>query len=188
LIACPDSVLEARRRAEPVADARAVTRAIDRTAVRVALALGNANPLVLCVMNGGIVYCGRLLARLHFPMELAYAHPARYGDATRGGALTWAAQPDIDLTARQLLIVDDVLDDGNTLAAVREWALARNAARVWATVLVRKVAPRNQAVDVDFIGLHCPDRYLFGCGMDYRGYWRNLPAIYALPGDLERAG
>ena len=85
----PEHVLDARRRSEVVVDAQAVTRAIDRTSVRVALELKEVNPLVLCIMNGGLVYCGRLLARLHFPLELAYAHLARYGDYTRGGALTW---------------------------------------------------------------------------------------------------
>ena len=182
----PAAVLEARRRAETVVDAAAVTRAIDRAAVRVTLALKDANPLVLCVMNGGLVYCGRLLARLHFPLEIAHVHLARYGHDTRGGPLRWIARPGHDLTGRQLLVVDDVVDDGDTLNAVRDWALGENAARVWTTVLVRKRSRRNQAVPVDFTGLECPDRYLFGCGMDYRGYWRNLPAIHALPEDLER--
>ena len=183
----PEDVLDARRRSEVVVDARAVTRAIDRTSVRVTLELKDANPLVLCIMNGGLVYCGRLLARLHFPLELAYAHLARYGDYTRGGPLTWVAKPTHDLAGRHLLVVDDVLDDGDTLKAVCAWAEAEHAARVWTTVLVRKQTPRNESVDIDFTGLECPDRYLFGCGMDYRGYWRNLPAIHALPEDLERA-
>ena len=183
----PEHVLEARRRAELVVDARTVTAAIDRTAVRVTLKLRDANPLVLCIMNGGLAYCGRLLARLHFPLEVGYAHLARYGDYTAGGPLTWVAKPGHGLAGRQLLVVDDVLDDGDTLCAVRDWALAENAARVWTTVLVRKKTPRNEAVEIDFTGLECPDRYLFGCGMDYRGYWRNLPDIHALPEDLERA-
>ena len=183
----PQEVLEALRRAEPVVDAETVVRAIDRTAVRVTLALKDANPLVLCIMNGGLVYCGRLLARLHFPLELAYAHLARYGDSTRGGALTWLAKPARSLAGRQVLVVDDVLDEGDTLREVCGWAHAGNAARVWTTVLVRKKAPRNRAVDIDFAALECPDRYLFGCGMDYRGYWRNLPGIHALPDDLERS-
>ena len=148
MTATPDDVLEARRRAELVVDAEAVTRAIDRTAVRVTLALKDANPLVLCILNGGLVYCGRLLARLHFPLELAYAHLARYGDYTRGGALTWVVKPRHRLAGRRLLVVDDVLDDGDTLRAVCDWALAENAARVWTTVLVRKQTPRNQAVDI----------------------------------------
>ena len=181
----PQEVVTARRRAELIVDAETVTRAIDRTAVRLTVALQQADPLVLCVMNGALIYCGRLLGRLHFPLELAYVHVVRYGEYTRGGALNWVVEPRQNISGRQVLIVDDVLDEGTTLEAVREWALASGAARVWTTVLVRKNTPRNEAVDIDFVGLRCPDRYLFGCGMDYRSYWRNLPAVYALPEDLE---
>ena len=181
----PNEILEARRRAELIVDAQAVTRAIDRTAVRLTLELGHANPLLLCVMNGALIYCGRLLGRLHFPLELAYVHLARYGEYTQGGSLTWVARPRQSVAGRQVLVVEDVLDEGTTLEAVRDWALSEGAEKVWTTVLVRKTTPRNQSIDVDFAGLECPDRYLFGCGMDYRGYWRNLPAVYALPEDLE---
>lgn len=183
----PEYVLAARRGAELVVDADTVTRAIDRTAVRLTLALRAANPLVLCVMNGALVYGGRLLGRLQFPLELAYVHVARYGDRTEGGSLRWVTRPRQSLAGRQVLIVDDVLDDGDTLKAVRRWASEEGAARVWTTVLVRKRTPRNEAIDIDFTALQCPDRFLVGCGMDYRGYWRNLPAVYALPDDLERA-
>lgn len=182
----PEEILAAYHRAEVVVEAEAVTQAIDRTAVRVALELQQANPLVLCVMNGGLVYCGRLLGRLHFPLELGYLHTARYGEYTQGGPLNWLVKPEQSVAGRQVLIVDDVLDNGDTLAAVQRWASSEGAARVWTTVLVRKKAPRNAAIHIDFTGLECPDRYLFGCGMDYRNYWRNLPAIYALPEDLER--
>lgn len=181
----PEAVMAARRRAELVADAQTVTGAIDRLAVRVTLALQNANPLVLCIMNGGLIFCGRLLRRLHFPLEQAYVHVARYGQYTRGGLLDWLATPPQSVAGRNVLIVDDVLDDGDTLRAVCDWLASEGAAAVWTTVLVRKDTPRNAALNIDFTGLVCPDRYLFGCGMDFRSYWRNLPAVYALPEDLE---
>ena len=181
-----EEVLTARRRAEVLVDAPAVTRAIDRVSVRITLALKGANPLLLCVMNGGLVYSGRLLARLHFPLEVGYIHLGRYGEATRGGALNWLAKPTHNVSGRKLLIVDDVLDEGVTLQAVCDWAAQEGAEHLWTTVLVRKRVAANAPVNVDFVGLECPNRYLIGCGMDYRGYWRNLPAIYALPEDLEQ--
>ena len=134
----PNEILEARRRAELIVDAQAVTRAIDRTAVRLTLELGHANPLLLCVMNGALIYCGRLLGRLHFPLELAYVHLARYGEYTQGGSLTWVARPRQSVAGRQVLVVEDVLDEGTTLEAVRDWALSEGAEKVWTTVLVRK--------------------------------------------------
>ena len=179
---------DAIQRSEIIVDADAVSRAVDRTAVRIGLALKDANPLLLCVMHGGLPYCGRLLDRLRFPLELGYVHVARYVDSTSGGALDWIASPIQDVAGRQVLIVDDVLDQGETLAAVCAWAAAAGAAKVWSTVLTRKDVPGNRAVEVDFAALQCPNRYLIGCGMDYRGYWRNLPDIRALPTDMEDAG
>ncbi len=183
-----EDVLAAWQRSEVIVDAETVSRAVDQTAVRISLALKDANPLLLCVMHGGLPYCGRLLDRLHFPLELGYVHVARYRDSTAGGALDWIASPVQNVTGRQVLIVDDVLDQGDTLAAVCEWAAAAGAARVWSTVLNRKDVPGNRAVEVDFAALQCPDRYLIGCGMDYKGYWRNLPDIRALPEDMEDGG
>ena len=185
MIPASEDVLAAWRRSEVIVDAESVRRAVDQTAVRISLALKDANPLLLCVMHGGLPYCGRLLDRLRFPLELGYIHVARYGDSTAGGALDWIASPAQKLIGRQVLIVDDVLDQGDTLAAVCEWAAASGADRVWTTVLSRKEVPGNRAVDVDFAALQCPDRYLIGCGMDYKGYWRNLPDIRALPEDME---
>ena len=153
--------------------------------MRIALALQDANPLVLCVMHGGLTYCGRLLERLHFPLELGYVHVARYRDSTAGGALDWIASPTQSVAGREVLIVDDVLDRGETLEAVSEWMAAAGAAKVWSTVLVRKDVPSNRVVEVDFAAVQCPDRYLVGCGMDYRGYLRNFPDIRAVPEDLE---
>lgn len=183
-----EDVLAAWQRSEVIVDAAAVSRAVDQTAVRISLALKDANPLLLCVMHGGLPYCGRLLDRLRFPLELGYVHVARYRDSTAGGALEWIASPVQNVSGRQVLIVDDVLDQGDTLAAVCEWAAAAGAAKVWSTVLNRKDVPGNRVVEVDFVALQCPDRYLIGCGMDYKGYWRNLPDIRAIPEDLEDCG
>ncbi len=181
-----EEIVSAYNRSTLITDAETVTQAISRMAKCITRELETANPLVLCVMNGGLAYCGRLLGSLLFPLELDYVHVARYGDRIRGGSINWLAKPHRSLTNRQVLLVDDVLDEGITLQALRQWALAEGAARVWTTVLVRKSKDRNAAVHVDFKGLECPDFYLFGCGMDYRGYWRNLPAVYALPHDQEK--
>lgn len=190
--AVPPDVLGARARAEEIVSAEAVQFAIDQTAVRLTVALNDLNPLLLCVLNGGLPYSGELLKRLAFPLELSYVHAGRYGKATQGrGELTWYARPTIDLAGRHVLLVDDIFDQGNTLSALAAWSLTEGAAAVTTTVLVDKVLDAGRAagkegtIEVDYPALRCPDRYLFGCGMDYRGYWRNLPAIYALPRDME---
>ena len=179
----PGDILRALESAECLFVAEDVERAIDQLAVRLALRLDGAHPIVMCVMNGGMILTAELLLRLHFPLELAYVHATRYRDSTQGAALVWQASPSVAVTARTVLLVDDVLDEGHTLAAVVERLKESGAAAVVTAVLVDKDIARPRPVHVDDAALRCPDRYLFGHGMDYRGHWRNLAGVYALPAD-----
>lgn len=176
----PPAVLAALRDAQVLVDADALVRAIDQAAVRLAVLLSEENPVILTVLNGALPFTAALLQRLHFPLELACVQVSRYGSATTGGELHWHARPSTSLTGRHVVIVDDVLDQGLTLAAIRDWALEEGAARVTIAVLVDKQVGSPRPLVADVVALSCPDRYLFGFGMDFQGYWRNLPAIYAL--------
>ncbi len=157
-----------------------VLAAIDRLAVRIDVAMADTNPLCLCVLQGGLPFAGALVRRLAFPLQLDCIHVASYGDATRAGDLEWLALPREPVAQRHVLLLDDVLDSGQTLKALVGWAHEQNAASVTTAVLVDKNVPQR-ACEPDYRALDCPDRFLFGWGMDYRGYWRNLDAVYALP-------
>jgi len=153
-----------------------------RLAREINAALADRLPVVMPLMNGGLVSAGQMLTQLDFPLELSYLHATRYRGATMGGALKWLAQPDIELAGRDVLLVDDILDEGYTLAAVREWCLEAGAALVWIAVATEKQHDRKvPGLRADFTGLTVPDRYIFGEGMDYHGYFRNLSGIHALP-------
>lgn len=177
----PADILAARDAAQCLFDAHAVALAVDQLAVRLAIRLDGTHPIVMCVMHGGVILTAELLLRLHFPLEVAYVHATRYRDATRGAQLEWRALPSVDVSGRTVLLVDDVLDEGNTLAAVVEKLHESKAAKIVTAVLVDKDIDRPRPVRVDEAALHCPDRFLFGHGMDYRGHWRNVAGIYALP-------
>jgi hypoxanthine phosphoribosyltransferase len=156
-----------------------------RMAHEITRELSSALPLVLCVMNGGLIPAGKLLARMSFPLEIDYIHASRYAGATTGGVLQWKRHPETLLAGRQVLVIDDILDEGHTLVAIRNWCLAGGAERVWLAAPVEKEHDRK-APDIrcDYVGLSVPDRYIFGEGMDYKGYFRNLPGIHALPETL----
>jgi len=161
-------------------DRETVDRAIDQMAIRITLALHDAWPIVVCVMNGGLVVAAELLQRLRFPLELDYLHVTRYADGTRGGEIEWRAAPTGSVAGRTVLLVDDILDEGKTLAAAVGKLAALGATSVRTAVLAQKSIARPPALAPDFVGLTCPDRYVFGRGMDYRGHWRNLTEIRAL--------
>ena len=158
----------------------AVADAVDRLAQELAAAVSIERPLALCVMTGGLYLADKLLPRLDFPLQLDYVHATRYRGGTEGGEVTWLAGPQADVRGRSVLLLDDILDEGHTLAAIRDRLLALGALRVRVAVLTEKVLGRPKPIAADFVGLTVPDRYVFGCGMDVEGWWRNLPEIRAL--------
>ncbi len=169
-------------RAERLYDQAEVEAAISAMAAAMTPVLAATNPVVLCVMTGGVVLAGKLLTQLEFALELDYLQIGRYGHSTQGGEVRWRVQPAIDLKGRTLLLLDDILDEGATLVAATEYCKSAGADQVFTAVLVdkrhdRKVRPDMRA---DFTGLHTEDRYLFGYGLDYQGYLRNAPGIFAL--------
>lgn len=177
------TLAEARRlldQAELVYPGAQVQQAIDRLADEITGRLADTCPLVLTVMGGAVVFAGQLIPRLAFPLECDYLHVTRYGVATAGAQLKWVVEPKTSVIGRTVLVLDDILDEGITLAAVKARLLEMGAARCLLAVLTDKQTGRPKPVVADFIGLHLPDRFVFGCGMDIQGAWRNLPAIYAV--------
>ncbi len=170
-------VLEAADLVCPVA---AVSEALSRMAREISSELAAAFPLVLCVMRGGVVFAGQLLPLLRFPLEFDYIDVTRYGDATRGGDMVWNVVPAPAVAGRVVLVLEDILDEGSTLAAILERLIASGASRVFSAVFADKDTGRPKALKPDFTGVRLPNRYVFGFGMDVGGVWRNLPEIYAL--------
>ncbi len=171
--------------AELVHSIATIQTALDEVAARIRMQLAERNPLVLCVMTGGVVFCGQLLPKLDFPLDFDYLHATRYGPETQGGKISWRSAPWIPVKDRTVLVVDDILDEGVTLAAVKESLKRLGAAEVLLAVFADKLNGKSKPVSADFVGLTVPDRFVFGYGMDIRGAWRNLPAIYAV---REKAG
>lgn len=161
-----------------------VVAAIDDLAKDINAELANKNPLILIVMNGGLVFGGQLLSRLSFPLQVDYLHASRYGDNIQGDSLNWRVKPSVDLKNRCVLIVDDILDEGKTLLEIMTYCKDQGAINVMTAVLTDKVHNRKavQNLKADFCGLKLEDRFVFGFGMDYQGYWRNAPGIYAVKG------
>jgi hypoxanthine phosphoribosyltransferase len=179
----PPSVLAARETSERIFSRAAVITAIDRLAVRLTVALAEENPILVCVLHGALPFTAALMQRLQFPLQLTYVHVGRYGEGTEGGALTWHARPQLELEGRHVVLIDDILDEGVTMAALKRFCAEAGARRTTGVVLLdkRTVREARGAAPPDHAALDCPDRYVFGWGMDFEGYWRNLPDIHALP-------
>lgn len=174
------------RNAEQIFSEQQVTEAVNRLAVRIALEIAESQPLLLAVMDGAVYFAGQLLPLLYFPLEFDYVQASRYHNRTRGQHLVWKVSPGENIRGRTVLLLDDILDEGHTLKAIRTRCLEAGAANVLIAVLTEKDTGRPKLVRADFVGLTVPNRYVFGCGMDVHGWWRNLPAIYALNANEQR--
>jgi len=174
--------LAVRRAARRVFTPREVAQALDRMAAKLTPRLAGTNPVVLAVMYGGAFAALELSRRFDFPHEFDYVHVTRYRGAVQGGALEWRVRPSAALEGRTVLVVDDILDRGTTLRALAaELERIGVTTRLVAVLVVKRLARRRRRLRVDAAGVEVADVYVFGSGMDYRGYWRELAGIYAAP-------
>ncbi len=176
-----EQVNAVRKRASCLYKASEVEAALDAMAAEITQKLAHRNPVLLCVMNGGLITAGKLATRLDFPLQMDYLHATRYREKTSGADLQWQSYPSISLQGRVVLVVDDILDEGLTLDKIHHWCQQQQAAEIYLAVLIEKHhSHKLSAIKADFAALHAEDRYLFGYGMDYRGYLRNAPGIFAI--------
>lgn len=159
-----------------------IEQTLEQLAEKLSQEYADKNPVILCVMNGSVMTTGHLLPKLSFPLELDYIHATRYGEKIVGGELVWQSRPTIDLSNRAVILIEDIYDQGVTLMALREFCENAGAASVECLALVEKLHENKVGQMPEYIGMTVPDRYVFGFGMDYQGYWRNAPGIYAVAG------
>jgi hypoxanthine phosphoribosyltransferase len=176
----PDEAWRILDGAEEVCSPACVIEAVERIAAEVTARMRERYPLVLNVMRGSVIFAGHLLPRLRFPLDFDYLDVSRYGAKITGGELEWKVSPGTSVAGRVVLVVDDILDEGHTLSAIRDHLMAAGASEFYSAIFADKVIGRVKPISADFVGLQVPNRYVFGFGMDVKGAWRNLPAVYAL--------
>jgi len=174
-------MIRVQAEADLIYSSEEIEAAIERMAGEITLALTEKNPVILCLMIGGVVFTGKLLPLLNFPLQLDYIHATRYQGEINGGTLHWIRKPTIELQDRHVLIVDDILDEGTTLKAIVEECERQQVKTIQTAVLADKQLNRERTFEkADFTGVTVPNRYVFGYGMDYKEYLRNAPGIYAV--------
>ena len=177
----PEQIEQVRRRARCVYSEAEVEAALDRLARQISDKLADSNPLLLCVLHGARIVTDKLVARLPFPVQQDTLHATRYRGATAGGELLWKAKPRTSLHNRVVLIIDDILDEGATLAKIVAWCREQQCTAVYTAVLVEKLHDHKlSAIRADFVGLQAADEYLFGYGMDYHEQLRDAAGIFAI--------
>jgi len=159
-----------------------IEQAIAKVASEMNSQLDGKEPIFLCVMNGALVFMGQLLTHLNFPLQVNYIHVTRYQGEIEGSQLFWRAEPTIDLKDRVVVVVEDILDTGLTLSAIQKYCDQKGAKEIFTATLVDKNRPREPGGTerCDFTGLNIDNKFIYGYGMDYKEYLRNVDAIYAV--------
>jgi len=177
----PEQIAQVRARSTCLHDEVEIEAALDSMAASISTDLADKNPLLICIMHGGLITSGKLATRLDFPLQLDYLHATRYRGETSGKDLEWKVYPTQSLKGRAVLLIDDIFDVGTTLKLVVEYCKRQGCASVQTAVLMDKQHNRKEAgIEVDYVGLKVADHYLFGYGMDYKDYLRNAAGIYAI--------
>jgi hypoxanthine phosphoribosyltransferase len=175
------SLADALKSADLVHDRAQVDAAIHAIGKRIDATLAGDVPVYLSVMHGGLIFAGALALAISNDLEFDYVHATRYRGGTQGQDLHWIKVPNAKLRGRTVLLADDILDEGYTLRAIRDYCISQGAARVLIAVLCEKRHGRTApGIKADFVAVEVPDRYVFGFGMDYHEQGRNLPGVYAL--------
>src|SRR3989339_443698 len=168
------------QQAELLYSAEQVQASLHKVAREINDVLQERHPLVLSVMGGAVVFTGQLLPLLDFPLDFDYVHVSRYGDARHGGKMCWKVEPHENVRGRVVLVLDDILDEGYTLEALRRRVMELGASKFYSALFADKRHGRAKPIYADSVGMELPDPFVFGYGLDIEGAWRNLPAIYAV--------
>jgi len=171
--------------AELIVSSRRIQLAIDDLASSISKDFGKSCPYVLIAMNGGVFLAGQLLPRLMMPMYVGHVHVSRYGSSLSGGEVSWEGMLPGEIKGKAVLVLDDIFDRGYTMASIKQRVLELGAESFSCAVLVDKTLQVEKPFTPDYIGVRAPDKFLFGCGMDVDGFWRNMTEIYAVGEDHE---
>ena len=156
-----------------------VNAAVQKMADEINTYYGNEPVILITVLTGAIIPATWLITKLKMPVQMDFVHATRYRGGLYGAELEYRVPPRLDLEGKNVLIVDDIFDEGNTLAAIKGSVEKRKAGSVKMAALVRKDHDRGLSRDyVDFVGMDVPDVYVFGCGMDAYEEWRHLDEIW----------
>lgn len=169
------------RKSEVLYKAQDLYKRIEEMAKVIENEISDEIPLFLTIVNGGMFFAIELMKHIKKPLIADYIHASRYGDATFGSShISWYHQPKAeDVKDKVVYILDDLLDEGHTLAEVKRLLIHLGAKECKLVVLIDKDINKAKPVSPTYYGYRSPNKYLFGFGMDMYGLFRQLPDIYA---------
>lgn len=140
--------------------------------------------VIVALLNGTVLFLADLIRRLALPLRLDFIGVSSYGQGTASGLLTFTKELRLDVRGRDILLVDDILDTGRTMKAVRDRLSQLKPRALRTCALLNKAARRVEPIEADYVGFEIPDFFVVGYGLDYAERYRNLPFIGVLKPEL----
>ncbi len=178
------SILE-RDIEEILLNEKCISKRIKEIAVQIAKDYENKDFIMVGVLNGAAIFYINLIMELDIPLEMNFIRVSSYGKGVRSsGNIRMVYDLEADITNKDVLIVEDIIDSGNTLYALKELFCQRGAKTVRCCCLLDKKERREVMVEADYVGFNVPDKFLVGYGLDYAGKYRNLKFVGTLKPEI----
>lgn len=140
-------------------------------------------PVFLCVLNGAVMFTGEMMKRLEFEAELVSIKLTSYSGTKSTGTVLIPMGLTGNVTGRDIIVFEDIVDTGNTIIALKEMLLDKGAGSVKICTMLLKPEIYKQSTEIDYIGMEVPNKFILGFGLDYNERGRNLKDIYVLKED-----
>jgi len=150
--------------------------------------LKDKNPIFVSVLRGAFIFMADIVRACQVPCDVEFISVSSYGSGTTSsGAVQITRDIHQDISGRHLVVIEDILDSGNTLSFLKQYFLTKGAASVTICTLLDKPSRRAKAITADYIGFTVPDEFVVGYGLDYDQKYRNLPYIGVLKPEVYSA-
>ena len=159
-------------------DQHEITAVVDRLAQQINRDYRNKSPILVAVLKGAFIFMADLVRRLEMPLEIDFIGLSSYGENTQSlGKISITLDLNCDISGRDVIIVEDIIDSGLTTAFLLDYLKAKQPSSLKICALADKPSRRKTPVVIDYLGFSVPDRFLVGYGMDCAEKYRNLPDI-----------
>jgi hypoxanthine phosphoribosyltransferase len=164
----------------PFISVKEIDFAIVKMANQIASDFSNEIPVFIGVLNGAFIVVTDLLKKYTAPCEVSFVKLASYQGTSSSEMVTELIGINQDLSGRSVIVIEDIVDTGNTLVALKSLFESKNVKQFKIATLFFKPEAYKQDLPIDYIGIRIPNKFIVGYGLDYNGLGRNLPEVYQL--------
>ncbi len=157
-----------------------IDKALEKMAEKMNAELADKDPLMICILNGSFMFAADIMKKLNFPCEISFVKLSSYEGTSTTGKVKEIIGLTEDIEGRTIVILEDIIDTGVTMEKIKKQLIGYAPADLKIASMLYKPDACKVDINIDYIGIDIPDKFIVGYGLDYDGYGRNLPNIYTI--------